>query len=190
MITYLLLGMSGLLIALPDAGVVEKTDPVIATAGNTFAFLQIIFYLICLVAVLFLASRATRWLGGKVGGVRGRYMRVIETLYLGPNRSLYLITVCNRLLLISTAERNINLVMEINDPAVLSKIMEENTLSADSNGKGQTPKSFSDYMKKLLDASKVDGTTGIDRAGADSSSHRIEERLMKFRTHRGQNGHE
>jgi hypothetical protein len=80
--------------------------------------------------------------------------------------------------------------MEINDPAVLSKIMEENTLSADSNGKGQTPKSFSDYMKKLLDASKADGTTGIDRAGADSSSHRIEERLMKFRTHRGQNGHE
>ena len=44
--TYFLLGVSGLIIALPDAGVVEKTDPVIVTEGNGFAFLQIIFYII------------------------------------------------------------------------------------------------------------------------------------------------
>lgn len=192
MSTYLQRMIYGLLLPL-DTGMLAKTEPEIPATGATggsLAYLQIIFYLLCLVAVLFLAAKTTRWLGGKAGRSHGRYMRVVETLYLGPNRSLSLIMVCNRLYLISTAERNLNLLREINDTEVLGKILAENAPVEGEQGRTQKGKSFSDYLHRLLTAFPDGEGSLSNQPGVESPTQRIEERLMKLRTHRGPSGDE
>ncbi|NLW56923.1 MAG: flagellar biosynthetic protein FliO [Firmicutes bacterium] len=153
--------------------------------GGSVAYLRIIFYLLCFVAVLVLAAKATRWLGGRVGRGRGRYLQVIDTLYLGPNCFLSLIMVCRRLYLIGTVERNINLLREIDDPKMLALILAENTPAEDGVGKAQKGKSFPDYLQRLLGTLPDGGGNFSAPPGAESSAERIEERLMKLRTHRG-----
>lgn len=172
--------MSALINPIPDAGIVEHTEP--ADVGfnvsgwNGSVFLQVLFYIFCLLAVLFLASKAVRWLGGKVGGKRNHYMKVVESLYLGPNRSIHLVLICNQLFLISNADRSLKLLATIEDSATIDELVKENFSAQKENS---TQKSFSEFLKKFIEASSD------EESGLDSASHKIEEQLVEIKTRQG-----
>lgn len=185
MITCLYLLLPGFFMPLPEMGVGEKVLPMEnLTPAQDFTYLQLLFYLFCFVVVLFLAFRVSRWLGGKVGGRSGHHLRLVETLYLGPNRSLHLILVGQQLFLVASAERSITLLEEIKDVDLIMKLQEQFALPP--TGPGSTgAKNFAEHLKRLLEggATQKEATASPEKL---NSAQRIEERLMKFRTHRGQ----
>ena len=156
--------------------------------AQDFTYLQLLFYLICFIVVLFLAFRVTRWLGGKVGGRSGHHLRLVETLYLGPNRSLHLVLVGRQLFLVAAAERSLTLLEEIKDVDLIMKLQEQ-TASATAGTERGERKSFADQLKKILEGENARKEPAASPEKL-SSAQRIEERLMKYRTHRGQKIHE
>ncbi len=191
MSTYLQRVLYGLLLTLDPGGEgmlepeIPAEIPASGMMGGPGSYLRIILYLLCFVAVLVLAAKATRWLGGRVGRRQGRYIQVVDTLYLGPNCFLSLILVCRRLYLIGTAERKINLLKEIDDPEVVALILKENAPAEDGAERIFKGKSFADYLQRLLGGFSDGEGNSLRQPGAESPAERIEERLMKLRTHRG-----
>ena len=147
-----------------------------------FSYLQIISYLLCFVLVLYLASKAARWLGKMAGGRSGRHLRLVDTLYLGPNRAIYLVMAGKQVFLVGTGERNPTLLAEIKDPELLETIQAE--LAPTVAGRQGTGKGFSDHLKGLMNGG-LNAPGSVQQPGEMTSTQRIEERLMKFRTHRG-----
>lgn len=78
---------------------------------------QWIWALFSLVIVLFLAYWGTRFLAGKLNMPQAKYIKVAESLCLGPNRHLYLLLVNNQVLLVGCTERGITLLKEYQDEA-------------------------------------------------------------------------
>lgn len=158
------------------------------TPPQDFTYLQLLFYLLCIIVVLFLAFRVPRWLGGKIGGRSGHHLRLVETIYLGPNRSLHLVLVGRQLFLVAAAERSLTLLGEIKDEELLMKLREETASPSNTPGHGGA-KNFAEHLKRLLE-----GEVTPKEAAASpeklSPAQRIEEKLMKYRTHRGQKTHE
>lgn len=167
---------------LPDMGGEISTLPQQVASGTSFSYLQIIFYLLCFVVVLFLASKVARWLGRKAGGRTGSHLRLVETLYLGPNRAVHLIMVGKQLFLVGAADRQLTLLAEMNDADLLSTLQDEHTQTA--VGRQLHGKGFADYLKGLLDGGLKEQSS-TNQQGVVSSTQRVEERLMKYRTHRG-----
>lgn len=149
---------------------------------TSFSYLQIIFYLVCFVLVLYFASRVARWLGGKAGGRSGFHLRLVETLYIGPNRALHLVMVGKQLFLVGAAERNLTFLAEIHDPDLLRALQAE--LARPVAERQATGKGFSDYLKGLLNGGPSEPETA-NQPGVMTQAQRIEERLMKYRSHRG-----
>jgi len=155
-----------------------------AAPARDFTYFQLLFYLLCFVVVLFLAFKVTRWLGGKVVGRSGHHLRLVETLYLGPNRSLHLVLVGRQLFLVAAVERNLTLLTEIKDVDLVRTLHEQTALPPTEPGR-EGAKNFADYLKRLLDG----GATQKESSASPevlNSAQRIEERLMKLRNHRGQ----
>ena len=170
---------------LPEMELVEQTPRLENIAPpHDFTYWQLAFYLLCFAVVLFLAYKLTRWLGGKIGGRSSHYLGLVETLYMGPNRSLHLVRVGKQLFLVASAERSLTLLTEITDLELLMKLQEE-VISAPVEAEQGATKGFADYLKKLLEsgATQKEPTPGRE---VHNSAQRIEERLMKFRTHQGQ----
>ncbi|HHW12407.1 MAG TPA: flagellar biosynthetic protein FliO [Firmicutes bacterium] len=152
------------------------------TPEPSFSYFQLISYLLCFVLVLYLASKAARWLGRVAGGRSGLHLRLVDTLHLGPNRAVHLIMVGKQLFLVGAAERNLTLLTEISDPDLLGTIQAE--LAPPVTGRQGGGKGFADHLKGLLNG-------GFGEVGSApppdvmTPTQRIEERLMKYRTHRG-----
>ena len=84
--------------------------------------------------------------------------------------------------LVGAAERNLTFLAEIQDPDLLETIQAE--LVQPAAGRQGSGKGFADYLKGLLDG----GQNHSEKAGEPevlTQAQRIEERLMKYRTHRG-----
>ncbi|HHT04659.1 MAG TPA: flagellar biosynthetic protein FliO [Hydrogenispora sp.] len=163
-----------------DSGTIS-VPPEVAPENN-FSYLQIISYLLCFVLVLYLAYKVARWVGRKAGGHAGFHLQLVETLYLGPNRAVHLVKVGKQLFLVGAAERNLTFLAEIQDPDLLETIQAE--LVQPAAGRQGSGKGFADYLKGLLDG----GQNHSEKAGEPevlTQAQRIEERLMKYRTHRG-----
>src|SRR5690554_7994279 len=83
----------------------------IGTSSNP---VSLIWYFLSFIIILLLAAWGIKWMAGKMGRIRGKHLKLVESLYLGPNRGLHLIRVGNRLFLIGLADRYIELLAEIN----------------------------------------------------------------------------
>lgn len=77
-------------------------------------FWEILGLLIAFVLVLYLSYITTKYIGGKYAGkTRNKNMKVIETLPLGMDRSLYLILVGKKYFLFLASKKSLELVSEI-----------------------------------------------------------------------------
>lgn len=78
--------------------------------------------------VIWLAVMAMRWyvrrVNGIDGGASGRQLQVLETKALAPNRSLHLVRVGNRAVLLGVTPERINQLTEIDDPEEVERLVE------------------------------------------------------------------
>ena len=76
--------------------------------------------------VILLAVMAMRWYvrrtSGGGSGNNGRRLQVLETRALGPNRSLHLIRLGNRAVLLGVTPERINQLLEINEPEEVERL--------------------------------------------------------------------
>ena len=90
-----LLSVAG--VFLLSAMVIAKTNE---DSGPNFNSGQWIWALLSLVIVVIIAYWATKLLAGKMGSARAQYIKVAESLFLGPNRHLYLLLVNGQIFLL------------------------------------------------------------------------------------------
>lgn len=78
--------------------------------------------------VIWVAVMAMRWYVRRMSGVGGgsgsRQLQVMETRTLGPNRSLHLVRLGRRAVLLGVTQERINAVMEIDDPDEVRELVD------------------------------------------------------------------
>jgi flagellar biogenesis protein FliO len=133
---------------------------------------QWIWALFSLLIVVALSYWATRFFAGKLGISQARHIKVAESLFLGPNRHLYLLLVHERVLLIGSSEHGLNLLQEIEDPefyAELAKVASSNQVPS---GK------FAGMIGPILNGLNPRGAVDVDATGG---RQRLQEGLAKIR---------
>lgn len=131
------------------AGTGEETS---STA--TFSGLQWIWALFSLFLVAIIAFWVTKMLAGRLGYSQAKHMKVAESLFLGPNRHLYLLLFQGRVLLLSGSEQGIQLIKEIDDPVLYAEL-EQGSPSAPTFANGKFPEVFKSVMSVLTNNETV-----------------------------------
>jgi flagellar biogenesis protein FliO len=144
--------------------------------GPEFNSGQWIWALLSLVVVVALAYWATKFLAGKFGVSSAKHLKVAESLFLGPNRHLYLLLVNHKVILIGSSEHGMNLLQEIDDPefyADLERTAEKNrTVPVDK---------FSGLIGPIL---KGLNPRGVNEPSDTDTKQRLEEGLARIRSWR------
>ncbi len=144
--------------------------------GADFSSGQWIWALFSLVIIVVLAYWGTKFLAGKFGVSAAKHLRVAESLFLGPNRHLYLILVNHKVILVGSSEHGVNLLQEIDDPEFYNELER----SAD---KYQTlpPNKFSNIMGPIL---KNLNPHGVNEPNEMDAKQRLQDGLAKVRSWR------
>ncbi|NLZ44136.1 MAG: flagellar biosynthetic protein FliO [Clostridia bacterium] len=116
------------------------------TGGQAGAFGgELVIIILAFFGVLLFAAWLTRWLAGKAGKMRGRYLKIIDSLSLGPNRGLHLILLVDRLFLIGTADRSVHLVAEVDEPDLVDEVRKKGEGSPFQHNRG-----FFQYLQRIV----------------------------------------
>jgi flagellar biosynthetic protein FliO len=79
-------------------------------------YLQILLFLVIFGAILLLAFYTTRFIALKAGSMmRGKHIRIVDTVSLGADKKLFLVKVGSRYFLLSSSGKNIEFISEIDD---------------------------------------------------------------------------
>ncbi len=164
--SFLLVAGILLLPAMAFAGSKEDTQP-------NFDGLQWIWALFSLIFVAFIAYWVTKLFAEKAGYTRAKYLKVAESLMLGPNRHLYLLLINGKILLIGSSEQGVTLLKEYDDPTFYEQLQQS---SVDQMiGKN----SFASILKPLLD-----NPNEVIETGVDNTKQKIYETLDRIRAWR------
>ncbi|HEX3047308.1 MAG TPA: flagellar biosynthetic protein FliO [Bacillota bacterium] len=142
--------------------------------GPEFNSSQWIWALFSLIIVVALAYWATKFFAGKFGISHAKHLKVAESLFLGPNRHLYLLLVHNKVLLIGSAEHGLSLLQEIDDPDFFNELEK----TADSAQIIPNSK-FAGMIGTFLNGLNPKG--GIE-VNSQTSKQRLQEGLERIRT--------
>ncbi len=82
-------------------------------SGLVSILLKVLYFVIVFGIIVLLAYYTTRVLGKRVAVNAGRYMRVIDSLHIGGDKSLIIIKVEDAYLLLSCSNNNIELIKEL-----------------------------------------------------------------------------
>lgn len=99
--------------------------------ARTFSFLFNVFYYIFIIILALVLAYLGVVFGGRLLMYKGMVsqsadnIKVLETSYLGPNKSLHLIEVGDLILLVGATQSSLNLISEINDQKLISSIKEK-----------------------------------------------------------------
>ena len=78
---------------------------------------------VALLVLIPLIYGVTRLYGKRVAmGGRGRALRVVDALALGPNRAVYLVEVGDRILVLGATAQHISLLAEVTDPVSIATL--------------------------------------------------------------------
>jgi flagellar biogenesis protein FliO len=142
--------------------------------GPEFNSGQWIWALFSLVIVVALAYWATKFLAGKFGVSGAKHLKVAESLFLGPNRHLYLLLVNHKVILIGSTEHGINLLQEIDDPEFYTELER----SAEKNQTLPVDK-FSSLIGPIL---KGLNPRGVNDSDVTDTKQRLQNGLAKIRS--------
>ncbi len=116
---------------LPAAALAQDGAPGVGVGVGGFGvwyWLGLAAKLGAVLIVIWLAVLAMRWyvrrVNGIDGGDSGRQLQVLETKVLAPNRSLHLVRVGNRAVLLGVTPERINQLTEIDDPEEVERLTE------------------------------------------------------------------
>lgn len=109
---------------LPASAMAQATGSSVTSFGVGEWF-SLVLRLGLVIGVIWAAVYAMRWYTRRAGGERGsaaRALDIVETRSLGPNRTLHLVRIGGRAVLIGVTPERINALLEINDPEVLDSL--------------------------------------------------------------------
>jgi len=164
------LGLYAGLFLLPGAALAKTESDI----GPEFSGGQWIWSLFSLIIVVILAYWATKFLAGKIGLSQARHIKVAESLFLGPNRHLYLLLIDGKALLVGSTEHGINLLKEFND----EQFYEELLKSAET-GQNMPTGRFAGMIGPILNSMNSGETI---EAGLSNNRQRLQEGLEKIRS--------
>ena len=114
------------------AGVVKdslKTSYLQQSPISAFTYIKVFFLLLLVVALILFAVWALKKIAPQFNRSAGSgIFKVVASYYLAPKKSLYLVQLGNRLLLLGVTDDNINLLADFSDPADIQEL--QNALAA------------------------------------------------------------
>lgn len=164
------LGFSAGLFLLPGVALAQTETEI----GPEFSGGQWIWSLFSLIIVVVLAFWATKFLAGRFGLSQARHIKVAESLFLGPNRHLYLLLVNGKVLLVGSAEHGIDLLKEFDDDRFYKELLE----SVETTQKAPTGR-FGEMILPVLNSLNSGETVDT---GLTNSKQRLQEGLAKIRS--------
>lgn len=164
------LGFSAGLFLLPGAALAQAENEI----GPEFSGGQWVWSLFSLIIVVVLAFWATKFLAGRFGLSQAKHIKVAESLFLGPNRHLYLLLVNGKVLLVGSAEHGIDLIKEFDDEQFYKELLE----SAEITPKKPTGR-FAEMILPVLNGLNSGETVDT---GLTNSKQRLQEGLEKIRS--------
>lgn len=78
--------------------------------GFLSLLMKILYFVIVFGIIILLAYFCTRVIGKRVSGNSGKYMRIVDTLFMGADRTLLIVKVKDEYLLMSSSGRGIETV--------------------------------------------------------------------------------
>lgn len=143
-ISALALGAVVALAGFATASAQEATDEVGSqvTSFGVGDWLNLGLRLALVIAVIWAAVHGMRWYvrrvnrGGSRGGIRA--LEVLETHTLGPNRTLHLVRLGDRAVLVGATQERITQLLTVDDPAEFKRIMETPDEEGDLDDVGRT----------------------------------------------------
>ncbi|HPX60163.1 MAG TPA: flagellar biosynthetic protein FliO [Deltaproteobacteria bacterium] len=116
-----------LLLMLPTAGFTE--EPASQNFNFMTSFLQMVAALAIVVGLILLTRHfAARFAGGKISGLSSRHIRLIETRYLAPRKSLILIEVGGEYLLLASSDDRLTLLKQVDFMEEIDVVEEEGAI--------------------------------------------------------------
>ena len=151
-------------------------DPPLPPAASGYG-VQLFQSVVALAAVCFAAWWVLRWASrqGFGKGPAGRHIRVIERVMLDPRRSLFLVEVGTRVMLLGTSEQTLSLLAEI-QPGDLGASATPGSAAPDI----AVPRRFADVLARIRGEAPTstavnDGSPStVVTADAAKSEHRAE----------------
>lgn len=137
---------------------------------------NLFFMLITFIAVMFLASYATRWVAGRFGSSQGRLLRIADSVILGPNRGLHLVLLGKRIYLIGQADQSMTLLGELDDEELVEaaeKAFAAKTVLPQGN--------FGQVLQKFMNK---EGETNLSAGTAE----RLLEQMTRMRRQKDRSG--
>lgn len=105
------------------------TEPAIPSRGYSFfSFIKSIFSLGIIIVLIYLSVYALKVIFTKKSFFsNSQNIKIIESFYLSPQKILYLIVVANKIFLIASSEKGMDLLLEIQDEESKKLIFSANT---------------------------------------------------------------
>lgn len=132
-------------------------EPAPVSVGSTLT--DVFFKLIVVLGLIFLATKGLQKLNGAgrpgIGPSAGR-IDVLEATHLAPNRSLYLVEVGGKVVLVGSTPNQFTSITEITDPAVVDQLRTAHTTAGQSATPGIA--TFQQYLSTLLGSKSGVGT--------------------------------
>jgi len=95
--------------------------------GNNQLVYKFIFSIFLVIALGAIAFYLSRKFGPKITKLSGKKIKIIETIYLGQKKTLHLVKIGNREILIGSTNENISMLADVTDDSVnLSEKENEN----------------------------------------------------------------
>ena len=120
--------------------------------------------------VIWIAVLAMRWyvrrVNGVDGGASGRQLQVLETKALAPNRSLHLVRVGNRAVLLFVTPERINQLTEIDDPEEVERLTEA---TAEREGPPRSLRAIVGGIGDTLSRARAPRRAAPDAGAADAA---------------------
>lgn len=143
-------------LAQPNQGYLDYNNPEPAKPPNLFwELIKVVFSLAIVLGVAylifqFLSKRSPLF-------TRGQFITIIENTFIAPNKSISIVEVGNRFLIVGVTEQNITLLTEITDNQVIAIFKEKKN----GNENDQTNNSFEGYLASFL--SKVGNSSNEEK---------------------------
>lgn len=141
--------------------------------------IKILFYLLSFGALLFLAYVSTRLIGTKISkGMRGKYIKIIDSIALRFDQHIYLIKIGEQLLLVSSSNRNIQFLTILDNNLI--QIKEEDLAVQEQEYQLDVKEMFRTYFEKFKNFYKKD--QNILKEDSNTSTIKFNENLVKLKT--------
>lgn len=154
--------------AVEEPATVEVGSGVVSL--SIWDWLNLVLRLGAVIAIIWAAFWAMRWYNRRIqtGYGASRALQVLETRALGPNRSLQLVRVGHRAVLVGVTPDRINQLLEIDDPDEVERL----TLTAtETHGSASTFTTLGALVSRFSSAAVLPRTAAMSRAPFASPSN-------------------